>query len=386
MSSLSQASQAFIAAAIALAAGLAGSPTARSQTVPDTIKDQDSIFIDGQSFKIIPGRPKPDAAARLKALGGRELGPGAIIYRMGDSLFIIGAPLVVEPNGPPGPGGPAGPAKPANPTAEARDEQLGRLRIVYEPPKNPEHQKIYEMLQQMQALETVQQMLSPARLPPEGLTIKTMGCDGLINSWYNTDDKIPTVHMCYELMQNIIKTTPAGIEQANISQRDAIIGEALFWTLHEVGHAAFDIYRVPLFGREEDAADLFSAYLLLHFGHDQARRWILGAAYSAEEFMKGFGPMDAYWSVHGLPQQRFYNLLCLAYGADPKMFAEATNSMMEKGYLPKRRADNCGYEFQTFDEAFKREIMPHLDVELVKKVMDMTWFPEPKPLTAQAAH
>lgn len=370
MNSFWSALRSFMTAAIGLAAGLAGLPAAWSQVEPGTIANHDSIFVDGQSFKVTPGKAKPDLADRIKALGGRKLGSGAIIYRSDDSLYILGAPLVLERNPPAGP---------VSQVADARKEELGRIRIQYDPPKNPEHQKIYQLLKDIGALETVQQMLSPARLPPQGLVIKTLGCDGLINSWYDTDDSVPTVHMCYELMQNIIKTTPSSDDHADISQRDAIIGQALFWTLHEVGHAAFDMYKVPLFGREEDAADQFAAYLMLHFGHDQARRWVEGAAYSAEEFAKGFGPMDAYWSVHGLPQQRFYNLLCLAYGADPVMFADVTNSMMEKGFLPKRRADNCAYEFHTYDYAFKNEVMPHLDVELVKKVMDMTWFPEPKP-------
>jgi hypothetical protein len=51
-----------------------------------------------------------------------------------------------------------------------------------------------------------------------------------------------------------------------------------------MGHAVFDILHMPLFGREEGAADEFAAYLMLHFGKDQARRWVEGAAYSAEEF------------------------------------------------------------------------------------------------------
>jgi hypothetical protein len=38
--------------------------------------------------------------------------------------------------------------------------------------------------------------------------------------------------------------------------------------------------------------------------------------------------------------------------------------MCEQGFLPKRRAENCRYEFQTFDHASKA-------------VMDMTWFPPP---------
>jgi Putative metallopeptidase len=44
-----------------------------------------------------------------------------------------------------------------------------------------------------------------------------------------------------------------------------------------------------------------------------------------------------YASVHGLPQQRLYNLLCLAYGADSTLFADVTNNMTQMGFIPKRR-------------------------------------------------
>jgi len=62
------------------------------------------------------------------------------------------------------------------------------------------------------------------------------------------------------------------------------------------------------------------------------------------------------------------------------LFADLTNSMMQKGYLPKRRADNCAYEFKTFDHAFQTEIGPHIDPQMARTVMDTTWFPEPPSL------
>jgi hypothetical protein len=367
MSTFRYAPRAFIAVLIGLAAGFSTFPAAWSQVVPGTIADHDSIFVDGQTFKITPGQAKPDAADRIKALGARELGPGAIIFRSGEKLYIMGAPLLLQRSSSAGP---------ESQVVDAGRPRLGRIHIQYDPPKSSEHQKLYEMLKEHRGLEMVQQILSPFRLPVD-LTIKTLGCDGLINSWYNTDDSIPTVHMCYELLQNIIRTTPMENIHADITQRDAIVGQFLFWTFHEVGHAFFDIYRLPLFGREEDAADQFAGYMILQFGKDQALRFIEGAAFSAEEFMKNFGPMDNYASVHGLPQQRFYNLLCLAYGADPKLFADVTNNMMQMASIPKRRADNCEYEFQAFDHAFKTEIEPYIDSQMAKTVMDTNWFPEP---------
>jgi hypothetical protein len=375
MTSIWRAPRAAMIACIGLAAGLASVSESRSQGVPAPIADQESVFVDGRTFEIVLGRAKPDTAARIGGLRGRDLGPGAIIYRSGDHLYILGAPLVLERGGQ---GGPEGLL------VDAEHEQLGRIRVQYDPPKNPEHQQLYQRLKELRVLETIQEILSPLRLPAKGLVIKTLGC-GVINSWYNDDDpgdSGPTVHMCYELLRNIIKTTSTDDLRPNVTRHDAIVGQFLFWTLHETGHAVYDIFQLPLFGREEDAADLFAGYMMLHLGRDQARRWVEGAAYSAQEFMKDFGPADNYSSVHGLPQQRFYNLICLAYGADPVTFADVTknltDSMSKQGVLPKQRADDCEYEFQTFDRAFRTQIRPHVDLALAKAVMDTSWFPEPR--------
>jgi hypothetical protein len=404
MSSFKCAPRAIIAAWVGLAAGLSAPSEARSQTAPGTIADLESVYIDGETFTIVPGHPKPDAAAAIRGLGGRALGRAAIIYRSGDQLYILGAPLVlgrIQPSEPDRPAVDAGlsqlyvlgaplvlersqPGKPDRPAVGADREQLGRIRIQYEPPKNPEHQELYQSLQENRVLETVLEILAPLRLPNPGLLIKTMGCDGMINSWYNNDDPGdagPTVHMCYELLQNIINITPAEEVRPNVTQHDAITGQFMFWTLHETGHAVFDIFQVPLFGREEDAADLFAAYIMLHFGRDQARRWVEGAAYTSDEFMADVPWGKNYASVHGLPEQRFYNLICLAYGADPATFADVTgdmaNMLTKHGALPKRRADDCNYEFQSMDRAFKTQIRPHIDPEMAKRVFDTAWFPEP---------
>ena len=380
ISSFKYAPRAIIAGWIGLAVGLSPPLQTRAQSAPDTIADQESVFIDGQTFSIVPGRPKADAAAAIRDLGGRELGPGAIIYRNGDLLYILDSPLMLQQGRRGGADGLL---------VDADREQLGRIRIQYEPPKNPEHQELYERLKENQVLETVQKILSPIRLPKPGLLIKTMGCDGIINSWYNNGDPGPTVHMCYELLRNIINLSKTDNVRPNVTRHDAIVGQVMFWTLHETGHAAFDIFQVPLFGREEDAADLFAAYIMLHFGHDQARRWIEGAAYTSDEFMADVPWGKNYASVHGLPQQRFYNLLCLAYGADPVTFADVTENMTnmmarkgmlptaEQGVLPKKRAENCEYEFQTFNHAWVTQIRPHIDLEMARTVLDTSWFPEP---------
>jgi hypothetical protein len=361
--------RALLAAAVGMTTGLSSLTPAQPQSIAATIADNDSIFVDGVTFKLTPGTAKADTAKQINALPARELGPGAIIFRSGGKLYIMDAPGLPPNELAPGP----------KLYGEAKQARPNRIRIEYEAPKDPRHQELYDMIKERRALESLQQILSPFRLPAE-LTIKTMGCNGMINSWYNTENSMPTVHMCYELLQDILATAPEETTPAGITPRDAVVGQFLFWTLHEVGHAAFDIYQVPLFGREEDAADQFAVYIMLQFGKERAHQLVEGAAYAANTFMKNYQQnpevekrLEKYSSVHGLPEQRFYNFLCLAYGADPNGFAD----VVENGYLPKKRADNCGYEYETFRRAWRTEMSPHIDAQMARTVLDTTWLPQP---------
>lgn len=73
---------------------------------------------------------------------------------------------------------------------------------------------------------------------------------------------------------------------------------------------------VPVFGREKDAADYFSAYLLLRFAPDDARRLIQGFAFvtgnEAKATIEKVPDIKALSGEHGLPAQRYFNVLCIA--------------------------------------------------------------------------
>ena len=158
--------------------------------------------------------------------------------------------------------------------ANAAQYRPKQIHIDYVLPKNPAHQPIYRQLKQLRALERLQELLSPLRLP-RPLLLKVRGCDGVANSWY--EEGVVTV--CYEYLDYILKNASEKTLPVGITRQDAILGPSLDVFLHETGHAIFDLLQVPIFGREEDAADLFSAYITLQFGKDDARRLILGSAY-----------------------------------------------------------------------------------------------------------
>ena len=258
-----------------------------------------------------------------------------------------------------------------NTPAAAQEGRPNRIIIEYVKPTNSAHQPIYDLLKERKVLEKLQEIFSPFKLPID-ITLKAVGCDGVVNAWYRR----PTLTICYEYLDDIRNTTPKETTPTGLTPQDAVIGQLFYVVAHEMGHAMFDLLGVPIFAAEEQAADAFAAYMMLQLGKDQARRLIGGAAYSYKDYVektKVTVPQTAFAEVHGAPMQRFYNLLCIGYGAQPDTFAD----LVEKEYLPKNRAGNCRREFGELNFAFRAAIVPHLDPALVKEVLDKAWLPDP---------
>lgn len=248
-----------------------------------------------------------------------------------------------------------------NSASAAPKAKPNQIQYEYVAPKNPAHQTIYDQMKQGRALETLQGLLSPLRLPYP-LTIKVAGCDGALNAWYN--DEVITV--CYELLADILKNAPTHDLPSGISRADTIIGPVLATFLHETGHAVFNMLQIPVLGREEDAANQFAAYVMLRLTKDEARKMILGSAYQHKNQMPGPEvtlPLQAFSDEHSTPAQRAYNILCIGYGADTKLFSD----VVEKNFLPKRRAEMCEREYEDLAFAVTKLISPHIDQRLAKK-------------------
>ena len=236
-----------------------------------------------------------------------------------------------------------------------------QIRYEYVLPRNPEHKAIHDHMKEGRTLELLQQLLSPIRLPYP-LLLKVAGCDGVKNAWY--DNEVVTV--CYELLADFVKNAPEKDLPIGLSRADAIIGPALDVFLHETGHALFHMVGIPVLGREEDAADQFSAFIALKLPKEDARRMILGSAYQYRHNVPGGEatlPISEFSKEHSLPAQRMFNVLCIAYGSDQKLFAD----IVEKGFLPKRRAESCPYEYDDLSFAMTKLIAPHIDKALAKK-------------------
>jgi Putative metallopeptidase len=257
----------------------------------------------------------------------------------------------------------------------SQEARPNRIQFEYVTPQNPQHERVYTQVKEARALEKIQQLFNPFRLPMD-LTVKTIGCDGRSNAWYQR----PALTLCYEYLDEIWQSAPKEVGPAGITPIDAVAGQFFYVVAHEFGHAIFDLLQVPSFGSAEDAADQFSTYVMLHMGKDDARRLISGAAYSYRNALQSAAivPLQAFSDMHSMPAQRFYNLLCIAYGADPTTFAH----VVEEKYLPEGRARDCKREYDEVAFAFNKLLGPHLDQELVKQTLNKEWLPpeSPKPV------
>jgi Putative metallopeptidase len=249
------------------------------------------------------------------------------------------------------------------------DTAANQVRYAYLEPTSAAHRSIYEQLKQLRILERLTELLSPFRLP-HVLTLKVQSCAGRVNAFY-WDYEITA---CYEYFDFLLKNVPADAKSGELTRHDALIGMTVDVFLHETGHAVFDMLQIPFLGHEEDAADQFASYIELHFAKEDARRLLLGVALLAREQgrkdLERMAQAQEFADVHGLPAQRYFNVLCMAYGSDPDFYA----GVIVRGRLPTKRAKNCRYEYRRFEFGFRKLILPHVDETLLEQVKSKSWF------------
>ena len=242
-----------------------------------------------------------------------------------------------------------------------------RIKIRYVTPKDAAYQQVYLDMKRRGTLEKLKVFLSPLILP-KTLRIRLAECDGEADAYYDS----ASITICYELVAEVWENMPEETTPSGIEPIDTLVGPLFEIMLHEVAHALFDLLELPVLGREEDAADQVAAYMLLRLGDEAARRLILGTAraYYVEELKTGdCRSLEQYSGEHSTPAQRAINLLCIAYGANKKLFSD----IVDKGFLTKERAKWCCEEYEQVEDAFETLIRPHIDQELADRLHDRPW-------------
>lgn len=247
--------------------------------------------------------------------------------------------------------------------ANAQDVKESQVDVAYVEPKNPDFRPYYDELKRRQVLEELQQFLSPLRLPRKVL-VKTDECGSNIASY----EPGKPIIVCYEYVERIVKLAPAVKTPTGISRENAIVGAFVQFVLHEMSLAVFDFLQVPVWGREQDAADKLAAFVMLQFGTDLAIRTFTGAVWFFEASNRTWTGSD-FASETSPEAQRFYNYLCIAYGGDPDAFKDIVRDTLLETY----RARRCHDEYRKLKDAFQKIIMPHVDPVRLQLVQSMQW-------------
>jgi hypothetical protein len=278
-----------------------------------------------------------------------------------------------------------------------------QISIAYEEPKTAKLRPVAAKLKKFEALETLQKFLAPLKFP---LTVKTAECGGP----YAPYQPGSPVTICYEYVDLIDSVLPGEkpvkspdksipdlfgdlgrIGPVLVTRNMATAGPFVQQALHEVAVAVLDKLEIPVWGRLDDAADYLSAFLMLQFGTDVARKTISGTAYFLNELdnitRERLKDENYLGDVRPTLRQRYYNVLCIAVGRDPIGFSSflAIGRNENAMDLPAQRAINCRGSYMDSDrpgdrsdyskvrDAFNELILPELDQKVLKEVQNTRW-------------
>jgi Putative metallopeptidase len=137
---------------------------------------------------------------------------------------------------------------------------------------------------------------------------------------------------------------------------DAVRGATAATFFHELGHALIDAWKLPITGKEEDAADQLSTVVLIN-RTDSGERMALDGAISFKLYADlSKNEKKIYWDEHSLDEQRFYDTICMIYGHNPQKY----EYLIANGTLPEERAGNCQEDFKRIDRSWRMLLAPHL--------------------------
>jgi hypothetical protein len=152
------------------------------------------------------------------------------------------------------------------------------------------------------------------------------------------------------------------LKKLSLQQRENLVefitGNMLFVMLHEMAHTTVDEFRIPVLGREEDAADDFAVLRLLAAGTDFSHRVLVEATkgwFLSDRRDRQDGEKLVFFDEHGLDQQRAYQIVCLMVGSDPTQFKD----LADETKLPEDRRQSCQKDYGKISMSWNTLLKPH---------------------------
>lgn len=248
----------------------------------------------------------------------------------------------------------------ANEQGQATKPDRGNFSVEYSTVQNPEYAQINERFRQQRLLENIADDLNASIAIPENVVITFSEC-GQPNAFWNPRNR--QIVMCYELMHQMTLdfSEIPGTTQEEVGER---VGGALtFAFIHELGHCLIDVLKLPSTGREEDAVDQLSTFVLVSLKGEEGEKMAISGALSwgiqyerLAKSGKTAAELDMLWAdEHSMDGQRFYNILCWVFGHNPNKYMGMVNKP-----LPEARAVRCPNEYSRLANAWLSLLRPYL--------------------------
>lgn len=150
------------------------------------------------------------------------------------------------------------------------------------------------------------------------------------------------------------------------------VNNALFVLYHEVGHLIIDQLRLPILGREEDAADNIATWTMLTTATpdshaalaDAAYGWRLsGLAYNTEL------ESDTLYGEHSLDQQRAYQIVCHMVGHDDSGF----RAIAAAYGIDRNRQESCFWDWDLMNRSMRDLIRTHVTLKVEPGGIEITY-------------
>ena len=163
---------------------------------------------------------------------------------------------------------------------------------------------------------------------------------------------MPSRKLILPMIMSVLLANQAMAQDEDAETRVYVEDNVLAIFYHELGHALIDIMGVQIYGQEEDAADVLSILLIDNLHQPDVADQI--ATSTALGFMadvlerKEEGGVLPFWGVHGVSEQRYFNLVCLHYGGN----VETRETFATDLNLPEERIAYCEDEREQADDAW----------------------------------
>ncbi len=231
----------------------------------------------------------------------------------------------------------------------------GRIKVIYGETKNPFSAALMEVYQQSRFFEEITEPIAAQFKLPRNVRVILQDC-GVANAFYSSKDH--AIVMCSELTNQAYKLSKQKGYGDETALKSAVLS-TVFFLYHEVGHMLIHELDLPIVGREEDIADQFAAYFLLRSDPSADKSLsgqILLSAAKVFARQSTRPSKEIYIDPHSLNQQRYYNIVCMVYGASPEKYS----SLVAKLNYPESRLNGCRQESESMLRNWGRLLKPYL--------------------------